>query len=83
MRAGNHRFLTLIAEYDNRKGWSDGGTFFRKKPRSATAEGAEAAEVENHHADHATEDKQVAQRLRERLFPASSEILSQSRRARR
>jgi len=26
MRAGNHRFLMLIAEYDNRKGWSDGGT---------------------------------------------------------
>jgi hypothetical protein len=26
LNAGNHRFLTFIAEYDNRKGWSDGGT---------------------------------------------------------
>ena len=26
LNAANHRFLTLIAEFDRRKGWSDGGT---------------------------------------------------------
>jgi hypothetical protein len=53
-----------------------------RNPRSATAEGAEDAEVENHHADHATATNRSswrAQRLRERLFPGNSEILSQGR----
>lgn len=26
INAANHRFLTLIAEFDRRKGWSDSGT---------------------------------------------------------
>src|SRR5688572_21982219 len=26
LNAANHRWLMLIAEFDNRKGWSDGGT---------------------------------------------------------
>ena len=26
INAANHRFLVLVAEFDRRKGWSDGGT---------------------------------------------------------